>query len=181
MYELTKHPTVADRIREESELVCGAKDDAVYTYETIQQLDYTHAVVMETLRLHSPVPDDFKFSVKDDILPDGTHIPAGSCVMYSPYTINHNPSIWGETADQFLPDRFLNTMEPSPFSFPTFNAGPRTCPGKPLALLEIKMALAYLLPRFDFIDATNHKGSYTWTLVMAMESGFPVHVTQRHR
>eukprot|EP00978_Attheya_sp_CCMP212_P016468 scaffold43153_cov45-Attheya_sp.AAC.2 len=108
MYELTKHPTVADRIREESELVCGGvkDDDAVYTYETIQKLDYTHAVVMETLRLHSPVPDDFKFSVQEDVLPDGTHIPAGSCVMYSPYTINHSPAVWGETADQFLPIDF---------------------------------------------------------------------------
>ena len=38
-----------------------------------------------------------------------------------------------------------------------FGAGPRMCPGRYLALLEMKMAMAVLLGRFDIaaVDAPN--------------------------
>lgn len=176
LYELTKHPAVADSVRQEVKQVCRGED---YSFEAIQKLTYTHAVVMETLRLHPPVPDDFKFALRDDTLPDGTRVPAGSLMMYSPYTINHSEPVWGSDASEFKPERFLNSSEPSPFKFPSFNAGPRTCPGKPLALLEVKLALAFLLERFDFQDANGHDGSYKWNLVMAMENGFHVKVKTR--
>jgi cytochrome P450 len=178
LYELTKHPSVADRIRQEVLQVC--KNGSDYSYDAIQSLTYTHAVVMETLRLHPPVPDDFKFALRDDVLPDGTRIPAGSLVMYSPYTINHSEPVWGADAADFRPDRFLESGEPSAFKFPTFNAGPRTCPGKPFALIQVKMVLAYLLERFDFVDAKGHDGAYNWSLVMAMKNGFQVNVQKRN-
>lgn len=146
----------------------------VYSHDMVEQLEYTNAVVMEALRLHPPVPDDFKFSIEEGVLPNGTKIPAGSCVMYSINTINHSDKVWGENVNEFVPDRFLGKMEPSPFRYPVFNAGPRRCPGKPLALMEIRSALAYLLPRFDFVDEAGHSGDYTWTLVMSMAGGFPV-------
>jgi len=178
VYELTRHPDVADKIREEVKeaLACNGQ---VLTHVTVEQLEYTNAVVMEALRLHPPVPDDFKFSIKEDVLPDGTRIPAGSCVMYSINTITHSDKVWGENVQEFVPERFLGKVEPSPFRYPVFHAGPRMCPGKPLALMEIKTALAYLLPRFDFVDETGHGGDYTWTLVMSMAGGFPVKVRVR--
>jgi cytochrome P450 len=179
LYELTKHPTVVDSIREEVQQVCKNGQD--YSYDAIQSLTYTHAVVMETLRLHPPVPDDFKFALRDDVLPDGTRIPAGSLVMYSPYTINQSESVWGPDAADFRPDRFLEFGEPSAFKFPSFNAGPRTCPGKPFALIQVKLVLAYLLERFDFVDAKGHDGAYNWTLIMAMKNGFQVNVVQRRQ
>lgn len=178
VYELTKHPSVADKIREEVQTVL-ARNNGEYSHKVVEQLEYTHAVVMEALRLHPPVPDDFKFSIKDDELPDGTCIPAGSCVMYSINTINHSDKVWGNDVNEFVPERFLGQVEPSSFKYPVFNAGPRLCPGKQLALMEIKTALAYLLPRFDFVDVDGHSGDYTWTLVMSMAGGFPVKLRTR--
>jgi cytochrome P450 len=176
LFELTKHPTLIDIIREEVDRVC--KDDN-FTIESIEALPFTNAVIMETLRLHSPVPDNFRFAVKDDTLPDGTVIPAGSLVMYSPYTINHSDKVWGTDADQFDPTRWLDRGESSPSKFPTFNLGPRTCPGKNLALMELKMSLAFLISKFDFEDLVGHSGEYRWTLILAMKGGFPVRVTKR--
>lgn len=77
LYELTKHPIAVDKIRDEVRRVVGS-NATNYTFETIEKLEYTHAVVMEALRLHPPVPDDFKFAIKEDVLPDGTRIPQGS-------------------------------------------------------------------------------------------------------
>jgi fatty acid omega-hydroxylase len=99
--------------------------------------------------------------------------------MYSPYSINHSDKVWGTDADKFDPYRWLGQGEPSPYRFPTFNAGPRTCPGKLLALMELKLSLAFLVSKFDFEDRDGHNGDYRWTLVMAMKDGFPVQVTRR--
>lgn len=100
--------------------------------------------------------------------------------MYSINSINHSDKVWGADVNDFVPERFLGKVEPSSFRYPVFNAGPRMCPGKPLALMEIKMALAYLLPRFDFVDEAGHNGDFTWTLVMSMANGFPVKVQVRN-
>ena len=55
--------------------------------------------------------------------------------------------------DRFKPERWLADAGPSAssanrVSMP-FGAGPRVCPGRHLAMLEIKMALAVLLGRFE--------------------------------
>ena len=187
MYELTRHPQWMNKIREEALLICGMKEgtgEGRYDVKQIGKLKITHAVVMEALRLHPPVAEDFKFAVGDDILPDGTKIPAGACVMYSPYSINRNDNVWGNTdnkypVDEFCPERFFNRLDPSTFTFPTFNAGQRTCPGKSLALMEVKMILAYLLLRYDFEDTEGHDGKFLFTLVMSMKGGFPLKVKKR--
>lgn len=175
LWELTRHPSHMDAIREEVDRICNG----VFSAENTENLPFTTAVIMEALRLHSPAPELFRFAVNDDTLPDGTFIPAGSCVNYSPNSINHSDKVWGTDADEFDPKRWLSKGEPSPYKFPTFNAGPRTCPGKSLAVMELKMSLAYLLCKFDFEDIAGHTGDYQWTLVMAMKGGFPVNVTQR--
>lgn len=50
---------------------------------------------------HDVLAQDCKFTVHDDVLPDGTHIPAGALVLYAPYVINRLPSAWGKDADVF--------------------------------------------------------------------------------
>jgi cytochrome P450 len=178
-FELSRHPTVVSKMIEEIETVCGAVENADYSYDNINSLVYTHAVVMEALRLHPPVPEGFKMADGDDVLPDGTAIPKGSCVMYSFYAMNYSEKTWGSDSKKFNPDRFLNLTEPSPFRYPVFNAGPRLCSGKLLAMMEVKLTLAYLLPRFQFKDEKRHDGAYRWAIVMSMKGGFPVRIGKK--
>jgi cytochrome P450 len=63
-------------------------------------------------------------------------------------------------AHRFLPERWLATGEqavPKHLSMP-FGSGPRICPGRYLALLEIKMAAAMLLQRFDILGVDTASG-----------------------
>eukprot|EP00519_Triparma_laevis_P015387 CAMPEP_0182491204 /NCGR_PEP_ID=MMETSP1321-20130603/755_1 /TAXON_ID=91990 /ORGANISM="Bolidomonas sp., Strain RCC1657" /LENGTH=525 /DNA_ID=CAMNT_0024693467 /DNA_START=73 /DNA_END=1650 /DNA_ORIENTATION=- len=192
LYELAKNPDVCVKVIEEIKKVCNGGDaaasrsrtfsDAEYSYENIGNLTYTHAVAMEVLRLHPSVPVDIKFAVKNDTLPDGTFVPKGSSVLYSPYAMGRNEKIWGADAKKFNPDRFIEDgkiSEPSQYKFTTFNAGYRLCLGKPLAMLEIKLTLAMLLPRFKFSIANDHKGGYQSTLVLPMSPELMMNVIKR--
>lgn len=134
---------------------------------------------MEVLRLHPSVPSDAKYAIKDDVLPDGTFIPKQAMVGYPPYAMGRSTLVWGKDANEFKPERFMGTKEPSAFRYPVFNAGKRLCLGKPMAINTLKLTLAYLVPRFEFQDATGHDGTYNWTLVMKMNGGFPVKVSAR--
>ena len=51
--------------------------------------------------------------------------------------------------------------------------------GKPLAMLEIKLTLAMLLPRFKFSIANDHKGGYQSTLVLPMSPELMMNVIKR--
>ena len=72
---------------------------------------------------------DFKYATKDDILPDGTEVPAGTIIEYLPYSIQRNPLVWGADAEEWRPERWKD-RKPSAFEFPVFNAGPRLCLGQ---------------------------------------------------
>ena len=113
------------KVIQEVEEVCGSIANAQpnYSYDTLCKLRYTHAAVMEVLRLHPPVPVDHKYAIKDDVLPDGTFIPAGAAVSWVTIAMGHSKKIWGDDGLQFNPDRFLNSKEPSMCKFPVFNAG----------------------------------------------------------
>jgi cytochrome P450 len=67
-----------------------------------------------------------------------------------------------DNAQAFRPERWLAkdgepSTTPKGVSLP-FGAGPRTCPGRYLALLEIKLALAALLNRFDLAEVYSTEG-----------------------
>ncbi|KAG0231968.1 hypothetical protein BGW41_001986 [Actinomortierella wolfii] len=165
-YMLMTHPRVLANLRQEIEAVCG--EDDLLTYEMVNQdLPYAKAVFYETLRLYPPVPKNGKVAVNDDVLPDGTRVYKGDIIVYSNYTLGRNIELWGENAERFYPERWLqndaNAKSPfgkfrneSTFKFNSFNAGPRICLGQTFATLEALVTMAYLVQRFEFKLAPDH-------------------------
>ncbi|KAA8543759.1 hypothetical protein F0562_022064 [Nyssa sinensis] len=78
-------------------------------FDEADRLVYLKAALAETLRLYPSVPEDFKYVVSDDVLPDGTQVPAGSTVTYSIYSVGRMKTIWGEDCLEFKPERWLST------------------------------------------------------------------------
>lgn len=181
MYELTKSPEAQEKFRAEFASIIESNEDI--SYDNVNKLNYAHAVVLEVLRLHPSVPKDVKYAVKDDTLPDGTRIPAGATVIYCPYAMGRNKRIWPDP-ETFKPERFFNQekgdgsiSEPSVYTYPVFNAGPRLCLGKPLALMEIKLITGMLLTNFKIELASKHDGGYASTLVLPMKPGLNIKLT----
>lgn len=84
---------------------------------------------------------------------EGFRIPKGTAVDAVPATINMNPLIWGDDAQEFLPDRWdhLTRAQASPYSYQAFSSGPRVCLGKQFALHEIKAVLFEIVLKYRFL------------------------------
>lgn len=153
-------------------------------FEEVDQLTYLKAALSETLRLYPSVPEDSKHVVADDILPDGTFVPAGSNITYSIYSAGRMKFIWGDDCLEFKPERWLSKdgrkFEPKDqFQFVAFNAGPRICLGKDLAYLQMKSIAAAVLLRHRLMVAPGHKVEQKMSLTLFMKYGLKVNVYPR--
>jgi len=147
-YNLSQNPKFEAKAAAEARFVLGA--DGMSTYSNVQQLEYCHCVFLETLRLFPPVPKEGKYVLKECVLPSGERLPAGSYLNPHFYAQGRMTDVWGPTAKQFDPDRFIGQNDPDPYKLPAFLAGPRMCLGKHMAILEVKMMMSMILHKFKF-------------------------------
>jgi cytochrome P450 len=188
---LSRHRRVVDAIRAEIREVVKSRnctnlstDASKFTYEELKNMHYLHAALSESLRLHPPLPVDTKFAVKEDVLPDGTHIPKGSVVAYGPYAMGRMEELWGSDCLEFKPERWLQNgvfVPQCPYKYAVFQAGPRICLGKELALLQIKLVTAGLINCFDFYVPEDFKPTYELSLLLPMKYGLPTKISPRER
>ncbi|KAK4744646.1 hypothetical protein SAY87_010958 [Trapa incisa] len=153
-------------------------------FEEVDKLVYLKAALTETLRLYPSVPEDSKHVVEDDVLPDGTFVPAGSSVTYSIYSAGRMKTTWGDDWMEFRPERWLSPDGKSfvaldQFKFVAFNAGPRICLGKDLAYLQMKSIAAAVLLRHRLTVAPGHKVEQKMSLTLFMKYGLKVDVHGR--
>lgn len=161
---LWRNPETLARATEEVRRVVG--DATELTLEQMAQLDYVEACAHETMRLKPVAPQLPLQAVRDTTLGD-VQLAAGTVVIglmrRDSVSDSHVPN-----AAQFRPERWMADGEPGAAakapqsakrtSMP-FGAGPRICPGRYLALLEMKMAMATLLGRFDIRSVDTPDGN----------------------
>lgn len=176
--ELTKHPHLVDRARQEIDRIIG---DRVPTYGDVQNLVYVRLIIAETLRLYPAPPILLRRLLADTVLPKGsaespTPLKRGTDVFINVYSLHRSPELWAEP-ERFDPDRWLhptsnpgvegwagytpaaglkagNPLYPTElnadFAFLPFGGGARKCVGDVFAMLEATVALAMIIRRFDF-------------------------------
>jgi cytochrome P450 len=115
--------------------------------EQLASLPLLERVVKESLRILPPVPLNHRITAVETEL-GGYTIPRGTEVISSIYHTHRMPELY-ERPSHFLPERW-EQLEPGPYGYNPFSAGPRMCIGAAFALMEIKIVLAILLQRFRF-------------------------------
>ncbi|KAJ4952347.1 hypothetical protein NE237_029179 [Protea cynaroides] len=153
-------------------------------FEEVDRLVYLKAALSETLRLYPSVPQDSKYVVADDVLPDGKFVPAGTAITYSIYAVGRMEWTWGKDCMEFRPERWLSPDEKSyeakdQFKYVSFNAGPRSCLGKDLAYLQMKSIAAAVLLRHQLTLAPGHRVEQKMSLTLFMKNGLMVNVHHR--
>ena len=135
-------------MREEIAEVMGA-DSVPATFETASRLVYAGAVANETMR-HRPVAPVLMLEANQTCLLGDIEVPKGTGV-----TVLVRPQVLDDAnfkdARAFRPERWLpGAAAPhDPSVHMPFGSGPRLCPGRALALLEMKLVLATLYGAFD--------------------------------
>jgi cytochrome P450 len=166
IYELSDKPDIVKKMREEIKETCGESD---FTYENVKNMTFIHSVFMETLRLHPSVPCEMKYTVEDDVLPDGCLITKGASIVWSTYAFGRSKLVWNDPL-LFFPERWLDKQY-SQYEAPFFNGGPRICLGKTLAELQGVFVLAYLVNRFDFNVLNRSSVRYMPSLTLPIRDG----------
>ncbi|CAK8573614.1 unnamed protein product [Lathyrus sativus] len=191
LYELCKNhhvqEKIAQEIREATKVENGSTIDelaAKVTDESIEKMQYLHAALTETIRLHPPIPVESKYCFSDDEWPDGYNVKKGDLVSFQPYVMGRMKFLWGEDAERFRPERWLdengNFQKQSPFKFTAFQAGPRICLGKEFAYRQMKIFSAILLGSHSFKLADQNKlVKYKTMLTLQIDGGLHVYAFKR--
>lgn len=93
-------------------------------------------------------------------LPDGSFVPPGTAVGINPYVAGRNKGIWGEDADTYRPERWLQGEGETDTAYKdrlrlynaadlTFGGGSRVCIGRNLAQLELYKIVATLIRKYE--------------------------------
>src|SRR3954469_2753463 len=168
IYLLSRHPQALAKAREEVRSTLGAA--TLPTREQLDQLPYIEACMNETMRVKPVAPMIIQQVVRDTVL-GNIRIPKGYLVVL----LMRGPTMEDKhfkNPNAFDPSRWLDAAV-TPASAKRvampFGAGPRLCPGRYLAMLEMKMVVAMLLAGFDIGNvATAHGGEPEERLALTM-------------
>ncbi|XP_015965898.1 cytochrome P450 704C1-like [Arachis duranensis] len=191
LYLLCKNPHVQEKIAQEVRDTTKLKNTCnideitnALTEGTLQKMNYLHAALTETLRLYPAVPVDGKLCLSDETLPDGFSVKRGDMVSYLPYAMGRMEFLWGNDAEEFRPERWLDQngafQQQSSFKFTAFQAGPRICLGKDFAYRQMKVFAAVLCHGYKFkLAFKNEEVNYIVMLTLHIDGGLHVHASHR--
>ena len=149
IYLLADQPEVVENMRKEADSVLG--DDFWATrYDQNSQMKYIEGTAFESMRF-KPVAPVMLFETLEDFEVEGVFIEKGQRIL----TQHRYASLQEEnftSSAEFKPERWLKESRcpvHNTEAFTPFGGGPRYCPGRNLAILEIRMVMSMLLKNFE--------------------------------
>ncbi|KAK4345913.1 hypothetical protein RND71_036089 [Anisodus tanguticus] len=183
---LAENPAVETKIREEIRQQLHVKEDEnlkFFNKEESRKLIYLHGALLETLRFFPSVSLENKYPLGHDILPTGHRVSPKTRIILPFYTMGRMETLWGKDCLEFKPERWISERggikhEPS-FKFPAFNAGPRTCLGKEMAFIQMKIAAATIIHNYNIQLVEPENISPATSIIMQVKNGLMVKVLKR--
>lgn len=178
---LACHPKIQERVFEEQKQIFGDSMRPATFADTIQ-MNYLERVILETLRMYSPVPviarevqENVKLASKPYTIPAGATVVIGTLRMHRRADIYDKP-------DEFNPDNFLpeRTQKRHYYAFIPFSAGPRSCVGRKYAILKLKILLSTILRSFKVSSScTEADFKLQADIILKRTDGFRISIEPR--
>ncbi|KAM3514035.1 hypothetical protein MY11210_002352, partial [Beauveria gryllotalpidicola] len=147
-YELSINPDAQRKLQQEID----ANPDGIDECDParLAKLGYLQACIDETLRLWPPVASGTQRMTPPEGLQVGDALLPGNVIVQVPAAIMHRNKEAFPRPNEFIPERWTTKPElivDRSVFFP-FSAGKYSCPGKQLALLELRHAVVEILRRY---------------------------------
>jgi len=150
MLYLATHTHVQDKIHEEidAEFGCG---EHRFSLGEKERLPYTEASLAEIQRLASIASFSIPHTTIRDVNFRGYTIPNKTVVLANLYSVSTDERLWGKTAMQFIPERFIDadtgTLSKPEYWIP-YSMGRRMCLGEQLAKQELFLFFSHIVHAF---------------------------------
>jgi cytochrome P450 len=141
-YELARHPSWQERLRDESRALGKARLD----FDDLEKLEAMTWVMKETLRRYPALPIIPRVALRDFEW-EGFRIPKGVMVVASPIHTHHMEQWWPEP-QRFDPERFTPARaedEKHTHSWVPFGGGAHLCIGYRFAEVQVKSIMHQML------------------------------------
>jgi cytochrome P450 len=120
-------------------------------------MKYLRAIVNESQRLYPVVPVNSREALVDTVLPRGggndetapVLVTKGAHVVWHMYSMQRREDLFGEDADKFRPERWLEPGFRPGWAYIPFSGGPRVCIGQNFALTETMYVVVRLVQHFE--------------------------------
>ncbi|RDW82882.1 cytochrome P450-5 [Coleophoma crateriformis] len=180
-YNLLRKKALFDKLRKE---VDDASLIGVPAHEDTQKLPFLQACIKEAIRYHTPVGFGLpRVSPPGGITVLGRHFEPGVILSVNPWVIHRRQEIFGEDADDFNPERWMDADRAREMdkNFLGFGAGYNQCPGKHLAHMEMCKTVFILVRDYDIEQVEKGKSWRCETHFTAVPYDWPCYITRRNK
>jgi cytochrome P450 len=166
---ISKHPDTLSKLLAEHDAVLGsdprkAAENIAESPQLLNKLQYTSAVIKETLRLFPPVGtirkgnSDFFLTHPET----GVRYPTDGFMLFGCSVAEQHDEAYWPRPDDFVPERWMSP-EGDPLhvrknTWRPFELGPRNCIGQELAQIELRAILVLTLREFDVNSVYDENG-----------------------
>jgi cytochrome P450 len=170
----------------EAESAVWAEVDGVATGERgigtaeLARLPWCRMVLAEAMRLYPPTWLFVRVAQRDDVLPSGVFVAAGSKLYLSQWVMHRNPRYFADP-DRFDPRRFApEAIGSRPrFTYLPFGAGRRLCIGEEFAWMQGVSIMASVARRFRLVLPPGQSVEPEPNVTLRPHGGLPMRLAAR--
>ncbi|OVA13921.1 Cytochrome P450 [Macleaya cordata] len=171
---LAELPEVYNEVlREQTEIAKLKAPGESLNLDDIQKMRYSWNVACESMRLATSAQGGFREAIIDFTY-EGYFIQKGSKLYWSGISTHKNPEYFADP-EKFKPSRFEGNG-PAPFTFVPFGGGPRICPGKEYARLQILVFMHHMVTRYKWEKLINNDQKLIFSPFPLPAKGLPVSI-----
>lgn len=173
LFLLAQHPRIMADVHDELRRELHGEAPR---WDQLHRLPLLDAVIKESMRILPPVP----FAIRSPRFPTNLgdlSIDRGDRVICSHYITHHLPELYDQP-ERFDPMRWF-TIDPGPYEYLPFSAGPRLCSGYLFAMTEIKVALAMILQRWKLTALEGTRIDRAVRITLGPKHGMPMTIEKQ--
>jgi cytochrome P450 len=169
IYFLMQYPQVQAAVQEEVDRVFAMADQPWQDPGLPEKLRYLDAFAHESMRCKPVGGHAVYLEPNEDVQIGDVAVPKGTPIFALTAHLGKQEANFAQP-DEFRPERWLEEHQQDPHNtkaFMPFGAGPRFCPGRALAMLQIKMVVSMLCRDFEVAfpkDASPLEDIYNFTV-----------------